>query len=720
VGARPLPAPSTDPFPPVPASTPVGVCPAGAHSHRTSDRPPPAPSILRRAAYLEVLRSCARWPQVHPVILAAVCLRLPTFCLMGARSVVLHARDADCAAGIHQHPGRVHALVGTLRPALYSRCAPPRPDRYAWGGGRVAREVPGRLPREMPESDAMGLVRSAHLPMPNQALRDQFMLSPTIQVFVSSTSWDLQAERHAVEAAVQRMRETKFVGMEYFGSRDNTTKDASLQELDRSDLYIGIFGGRYGSGITEDEYCRAQARGLDRLIYFKDDAAILPEQRESDSEMAARLARLKQDLRREHVVSVFATADDLAAKVTADLHRWLVDKRLTTPREHAYSMRAQPAPVEPEDQRGVRDLLHKVHTFWIEGVLQHSIHGVVLIEIGKKSLSEAVEHPWERVLEVPGQSSQIMPRNKSIGDIFRESGQSLLILGEPGSGKTTTLLELGRHLLLHAQHDPSHPVPVVFNLSSWARQSIFDWLVDELSTKYFVAKHQARSWLRANRLLPLLDGLDEVTGDARTACVTSINRFAQDVGVPGLAVSSRTNEYVALGARLRLHAAICLQPLTPEQVKAYVSEAGPELGALSAALQEDAGLQSLAQSPLMLAVMSLAYRGASIERLASEQPPAGETQQGHVLAAYVDRMFARMGRATRPYAKEQSVAWLSWLAQNMREHSQSIFLIEQIQPSWLAGRGKWLLYPLMSRIVAGLLYGLIGGVSLRCFLSWHP
>jgi hypothetical protein len=46
--------------------------------------------------------------------------------------------------------------------------------------------------------------------------------SPTVQVFVSSTSLDLQPERRAVEAAMHRMRETELVGMKYFGSRDKT------------------------------------------------------------------------------------------------------------------------------------------------------------------------------------------------------------------------------------------------------------------------------------------------------------------------------------------------------------------------------------------------------------------------------------------------------------------------------------------------------------------
>lgn len=55
-----------------------------------------------------------------------------------------------------------------------------------------------------------------------------------LPVYFGSTWIDLQPERRAVERAVQRLRETKFVGMEYFGSRDETTRRASLDEVDRA------------------------------------------------------------------------------------------------------------------------------------------------------------------------------------------------------------------------------------------------------------------------------------------------------------------------------------------------------------------------------------------------------------------------------------------------------------------------------------------------------
>jgi Domain of unknown function (DUF4062) len=152
--------------------------------------------------------------------------------------------------------------------------------------------------------------------------------STSLCVFVSSTWLDLQPERKAVEVALQRLRETKFVGMEYFGSRDENTHHTFLDEVNRSQVYVGIFGGRYGSGITEAEYRRAREQNLTCFIYFKDEAKIPTEGLEADSEKAAHLVALKEEVCHLHTITTFTTPDDLAAKVTTDLHRWLFDEYL--------------------------------------------------------------------------------------------------------------------------------------------------------------------------------------------------------------------------------------------------------------------------------------------------------------------------------------------------------------------------------------------------------
>ena len=117
--------------------------------------------------------------------------------------------------------------------------------------------------------------------------------------------------------------------MEHFGSQNEDAGAASLGEVDRCHIYIGIFGGRYGSGITEAEYRRARERNLPCFIYFKDEASIPPEGRESDPEKINRLATFKEELRRDHTIAPpFSTPADLAVGVAADLHNWLFEKYL--------------------------------------------------------------------------------------------------------------------------------------------------------------------------------------------------------------------------------------------------------------------------------------------------------------------------------------------------------------------------------------------------------
>lgn len=188
------------------------------------------------------------------------------------------------------------------------------------------------------------------------------MASPTIQVFVSSTWLDLQPERDALEGVTQRMRELKFVGMEYFGGRDETTRRASLDEVDRSDLYVGIFAGRYGSGITEAEYRRAREKGLPCLIYFKAESSITLDKAEKDQKQRDLLDKLKEELRQAHTVTEFASPEQLAARVTADLHDWLSETRPKTSEAGPAINALHQLPSPPRDFTGRQQELDELMT----------------------------------------------------------------------------------------------------------------------------------------------------------------------------------------------------------------------------------------------------------------------------------------------------------------------------------------------------------------------
>lgn len=370
-------------------------------------------------------------------------------------------------------------------------------------------------------------------------------------------------------------------------------------------------------------------------------------------------------------------------------------------------------PISRESYRNRQILLNKVKNYWVKGVLETSLHGRSLIELGLTEKLDAVERPWGLVWESCDLPQQQLPPGTRIIDKFDQlgDGRSLLILGQPGSGKTTSMLELTRDLISRAETDLGQPMPVVFNLSSWNNQAIADWLVQELHSKYQVSQDIGKTWVADERqMLLLLDGLDEVSVERREACVDAINQFMQSHGQTEMVVCSRIADYEVLSRRLQLQAAIYLQPLTQEQIQQYLKTAGEELAAVRTALATDATLQELTQCPLMLNIITLAYQGMSVEELPS---CSLSERRHHLFNTYIERMFNRKG-ATIPYSEAQVKHWLRRLAQQMMKESQTVFLIERMQPSWLETRQQKWIYTLsmvlMGSLVAGVGAGLIFGL----------
>ncbi|MGH8055586.1 MAG: NACHT domain-containing protein [Stenotrophomonas sp.] len=339
-------------------------------------------------------------------------------------------------------------------------------------------------------------------------------------------------------------------------------------------------------------------------------------------------------------------------------------------------------------------MLRRVRYRWIAGVLDQSLAEEARIGLGV-------------IIRRPGGEAEQLPAGTPISAVFKRIGGGLLILGAPGSGKTTALLELARDLLGDATADETQPMPVVFHLSSWAprRPPLAEWLVDELYSRYGVSRPIARQWLAAGEVLPLLDGLDEVAAAHRAGCVEAINAFHQEHGPVRFAVCSRTEEYAALAARLRVEEALELQPPTRGQVAVYLEAAGGALAGVQTALDADEPLWRFLQSPLVLSITALTFQDRPADALRAAGTP--EQRLALLFTAYTERMFEHHpGR----YAPARMAHWLAWLARSMREHDQTELHLDRLQPDWLPKNAQQRLVALIPAIGVGLFVGLCVGL----------
>ncbi|MFN6565247.1 MAG: NACHT domain-containing protein [Nostoc sp. ChiSLP01] len=354
--------------------------------------------------------------------------------------------------------------------------------------------------------------------------------------------------------------------------------------------------------------------------------------------------------------------------------------------------------------------------------LRQSLHNAVLINLGKESQPQQVKRPWDAEIKIGLKPPEPLLDTTTILEVFDspEIAGKLLILGAPGSGKTTTQLELAQALVSRAEEQPDYPVPILFNLSSWKdnRQSITDWLVAELKSKYGVSKKLGQEWLNNRQLLPLLDALDEIEPQRQELCVYKINEsLASETRPLCLVICSRIEEYSNYATQLQLNGAIYLQTLTNNQIRDYLTTIN--YIELWSTISRDLDLLELVKTPLLLSITILVSQKISVEEWQKLTSTPDRIQ--YLLDAYIGQMLTRdfNSRAyfknKTPNAKQIQI-WLIWFARQMQQESKTEFLIEEMQPSLLKNKISKIIYnlvvwgiiqTLISVLIIGLIYWLI-------------
>src|SRR5882724_4172411 len=334
----------------------------------------------------------------------------------------------------------------------------------------------------------------------------------------------------------------------------------------------------------------------------------------------------------------------------------------------------------------------------------------------------------------------------------------LIVVGDAGCGKTGLCVLLTLEL---AARESQPRIPVVFQLSSWNPVENFEkWLLRRLGEDYEFLGDEAR-WgataaeelLNSERLLPILDGLDELSDEAGMAVLRTIRE--SPVFVSPFVLTSRTAEFAAAGGRaIGGKAVIGLLPMDRPAVTGYLRDVfstdaqrwQPVLDDLTR--DPDGLLATTLTKPLMLFLARKTYESHTsdpAELLDPDRFPTGELIENHLLDRFVPTVFARQdapprdnpSRASGRWGPERAEATLAFLARYLntirtegdgRATDLSWWRLHQLVPFavffWqpvILGAGaccllSWMIFGLFGQPVAGILFGLaiglVGGAAM--------
>ena len=267
--------------------------------------------------------------------------------------------------------------------------------------------------------------------------------------------------------------------------------------------------------------------------------------------------------------------------------------------------------------------------------------------------------------------------------------RQLVVLGEPGAGKTVLAVLLTLELL-----DRDDAVPVLLSVATWRPpEHLYAWAARRLAEEYPALVNSERygpdapaRLLAAGAVVPVLDGLDELPTDLHAAAVEGID-LAIGADNP-LVLTSRGHEYecaavagglVPAGAEVVELATVDTAD-TADYLAAGRVEGDPRWSPVLRELRDnpDGVLAVALRTPLMAVLCRTAYAATTrcpadlLDRATFADPPAIER---HLLDAFVPAKYAdrpvpptRQVRR-RPVDAGRALRWLTFLARSQRRLS---------------------------------------------------
>lgn len=314
----------------------------------------------------------------------------------------------------------------------------------------------------------------------------------------------------------------------------------------------------------------------------------------------------------------------------------------------------------PVDSYYLSKLLESINVWW--GRARPSTH-VSVIDLQGTQAPDAVEPKGGGAFSdaLPSAFFWMLPESDHEGEVglstdlddaFDKYDGRVLLLGEPGSGKTVTLMNFAERAARARLDDPKRPLPLLAPIATWDAETgmtLADWLCDvSKPLNDSLGRVRIEDMIRRGEAVLVLDGLDELksefrdekTGETHYPRREFLKILPDDAKI---VLSCRPKDYEDMGVRLALNGAVRLSPLTDGQKERYLSH----YPGLLKVLRADETLNDLSSSPLFLSLLVFGFKGLEVQASILSGISKGELR---------DRLFGAVLK--RRYEIESKKRWL--------------------------------------------------------------
>ncbi|BBH68205.1 hypothetical protein ACTI_48900 [Actinoplanes sp. OR16] len=276
--------------------------------------------------------------------------------------------------------------------------------------------------------------------------------------------------------------------------------------------------------------------------------------------------------------------------------------------------------------------------------------------------------PEEGSLVIDGDAGE--PAAGLVTAFRRLPARQLVVLGEPGAGKSTLSMLLTVAALPAPGSPPDQPVPVLLALASWdPDEDLRVWAARAAAETYPEVAAEARALIDHNRVLLVLDGLDELPAAVRRQAARHLGDAAAVDGLPMVVTCRRTeyDEVVTSEGRLPLAAEVTIAPVTVEDAIAFLTVGEPAGGGRWETVAEtmrtdpDGPLATALSTPLMISLARTVYQPAVADPDTLTGFGTADEVRDHLLSRFVPTVYRNSEMSA-----EQAERYLRTLARHLR------------------------------------------------------